>query len=159
MTTPAATTSHAIPVSSGQIRRAPAPRPDRNSRLFLLADPAGPAGEFRVGHLLTPDTDMDTGVEAHLPADRTAGRPYDLLVHEFPTYLDPARLGPCLWQPAKSEYLPRYSDLADLLTPGSVRWEWKLSELDAANAHMVALCCLLGECAQESDRAVTCLRT
>lgn len=105
---------------------------------------------------------MDTGTEQHLPANREAGRPYDLLVHEFPTYLDPIRLGPCLWAPAKSEYRPRYSDLASVsrnsdapasdtttpLTAGDARWRWKLAELDDANAHMVSLCCLFGECAQ-----------
>lgn len=129
---------------AGQIRRSHPPGVP--ARLFLIAQPAGEGQPFYTAHLLTPDTGMNTGAETHLPANRSAGRPYDLLVHEFPTYLNPAWLGPVLWEPAKSEYRPRYSDLATTLTPGDTRWQWKLAELDDANAHMVPLCCLFGEC-------------
>lgn len=137
---------------AGQIRRSHPARPGAYPRLFLLAAPAGPIGDadrYWTAHLLSPDTDMDTGAEQHLSANPAMRRPYHLLVHEFPTYLDTTRLGPVLWQPTKSEYLPRYSDLAALMTPGDARWQWKTAELDDANAHMVRLCCLFGECGDE----------
>lgn len=135
---------------AGQIRRSQPPGVP--ARLFLIAQPAEEGQPVCTARLLTPDTDMDTGAEQHLPADPSVGRHYDLLVHEFPTYLDPALLGPVLWEPAKSEYRPRYSDLADSLRSGSVRWRWKLAELDNANAHMVPLCCLFGECEKPHAR-------
>lgn len=107
--------------------------------------------------LLTNEIEYANGDETFIPADHTPDatgrpvRPYHLLAHEFPLYLNPTHLSAALHREVATLLLdhPKVplvcrSPLSP--QPGSEPWEWKIAELHASYAHNMPLCCLLEEC-------------
>lgn len=94
--------------------------------------------------LLSSETEMGAEGDALLPADAGVGRPYDLLVHDFPGYVLTTHL----------TVVGSPIDLQHQLTRGlwlpctgraDPRWGWKVSELEAMQALQPPLALLLGE--------------
>lgn len=117
--------------------------------------------------LLTNEIEYAHGDESFIPADRAnsgvtgrPARPYHLLVHEFPLYLNPAHLSDALhWQvatlPLDHPEVPLVCRSPLSPQPGSEPWQWKIAELHASYAHNMRLCCLLEECDPTEHLPVT----
>jgi hypothetical protein len=152
--------THGMP-TRGDIRRSQPPHQSSGAepRLVLVTglDHTLRGRPVITARLLTNEIELATGAEDYLPPDHTPTttgrpvRPYALLVHEFPLYLDPRHLSPTL-SITTTPLALTHPDVplgCQPLTPprpGDVRWRWKLAELHATRPHGLPLCCLLDEC-------------